>query len=82
MDPKLLVDIVRPETEDSLYEKTIHDKHGLLSVNDNAVARYRRPLGECAYCDAHRDDSMMPPHTASQSCESGKRPHCTCDVCY
>lgn len=43
---------------------------------------YRRPKGECNYCDSHRDDQMMPSHTASENCESGKRPHCTCDTCY
>jgi hypothetical protein len=40
------------------------------------------PPGECAYCDAHRDDPMMPSHTPSERCESGKRPHCTCDTCF
>ena len=45
-------------------------------------SRYRRPPGECAYCDAHRNDSMMPSHTASARCESGKHAHCTCDVCF
>jgi hypothetical protein len=37
---------------------------------------------ECAYCRAHAGDNMMPPHTPSIHCESGKHPHCTCDVCY
>jgi hypothetical protein len=40
------------------------------------------PVGECAYCDANRSDPMMPSHTPSDRCESGKRPHCTCDLCY
>lgn len=40
------------------------------------------PPGECAYCDAHRLDLMMPYHTPSARCESGKRPHCTCDICF
>lgn len=47
-----------------------------------ARLRYRRPRGECAYCDEHRTDSMMPSHTASARCESGKHPHCTCDICF
>lgn len=47
-----------------------------------AIEAYRRPPGECSYCDEHRNDSMMPSHTASSRCESGKRPHCTCDTCY
>lgn len=43
---------------------------------------YRMPEGCCSYCDAHRLDAMMPPHTPSKNCESGKRPHCTCDICF
>jgi hypothetical protein len=38
--------------------------------------------GLCAYCDAHRSDTMMPPHDASRFCESGRHAHCTCDTCY
>lgn len=44
--------------------------------------RHRRPRGECAHCDKHGDESMMPSHDASKDCESGKHPHCTCDTCY
>lgn len=44
--------------------------------------RYRLPPGECSYCDAHANDTMMPPHDASSACESGGHPHCTCDFCY
>lgn len=40
------------------------------------------PLGECAYCDKWRHDPMMPSHSASERCESGKRNHCTCDTCF
>lgn len=43
---------------------------------------YRRPPGECSCCDQHRNDKMMPSHTASDRCESGKRNHCTCDTCF
>lgn len=43
---------------------------------------YRLPEGCCRYCDVHRLDTMMPPHTPSKNCESGKRAHCTCDVCF
>lgn len=42
---------------------------------------YRRPLGECATCDKE-GDGMMPSHTASDRCESGKHNHCTCDACF
>lgn len=41
-----------------------------------------KPEGECAYCDQHCYDEMMPKHEASPRCESGKRPHCTCDICF
>ena len=47
-----------------------------------AMEKYRRPAGECAFCDEHRKDAMMPSHTPSERCESGKHPHCTCDVCF
>lgn len=36
----------------------------------------------CKYCEDHKNDSMMPPHQPSANCQSGKKPHCTCDVCY
>jgi len=42
----------------------------------------RRVPGECSYCDKWGDDPMMPSHTASARCESGRRPHCTCDTCF
>jgi hypothetical protein len=54
----------------------------LLDDLAGAKKPYRMPPGVCAYCDEHRDDGMMPPHTPSSRCESGKRPHCTCDVCF
>ena len=44
--------------------------------------RYRLKPGQCKTCDECRNDPMMPSHTASQFCESGKRNHCTCDFCY
>jgi hypothetical protein len=40
--------------------------------------------GSCLYCDEirARKERMYPPHDASVRCESGKRPHCSCDVCF
>lgn len=38
--------------------------------------------GDCAYCDKYRGTTMFPSHQASERCESGKRPHCTCDTCF
>jgi len=43
---------------------------------------HRMPKGECAYCDKWGDELVMPHHTASERCESGKHPHCTCDTCF
>lgn len=44
--------------------------------------RYHLKPGQCAYCDKHKPGEMMPPHDASENCESGKHAHCTCDVCF
>jgi len=45
--------------------------------------RYRAPLGECETCDKNGAAvSNTPFHDASARCESGKRNHCTCEVCY
>jgi hypothetical protein len=44
------------------------------------IRRRRLPLGECPSCD--RDGPEGPSHDASPHCESGSRPHCTCDICF
>ncbi|MEK6880048.1 MAG: hypothetical protein AABY22_10590 [Nanoarchaeota archaeon] len=39
----------------------------------------------CKFCleqDPLNSGVMFPPHEASESCESGKHEHCTCDVCF
>lgn len=53
----------------------------LTRIAPRVVRRSRRPLGECAYCDEHRD-AFAPSHDASQNCQSGQHPHCTCDTCF
>ena len=35
----------------------------------------------CQFCRANHGE-MFPPHDASDNCESGKRAHCSCDVCF
>lgn len=60
----------------------VRPDHTLSAARQKALERYRLPPGQCAYCDQHRNDPMMPSHTPSAACESGKRPHCTCDTCY
>lgn len=37
---------------------------------------------DCSYCILHAPGSMMPSHTASEMCQSGKHNHCTCDTCF
>jgi len=46
--------------------------------------RHKAPVGECAYCDRERKagTDFHPSHDASSGCQSGKRPHCTCDSCF
>jgi len=41
-------------------------------------------LQGCSYCDDERANhtTFFPPHRARRRCESGKRPHCTCDTCF
>ncbi len=36
---------------------------------------------DCPLCIANKG-KFYPDHTASSSCESGKRDHCTCDKCF
>lgn len=39
--------------------------------------------GECKQCKQIREGGGFGPHHfASSNCESGKRNHCTCDVCF
>lgn len=39
---------------------------------------------ECNLCDEMRrkGDTFHPSHDASKNCESGKRKHCSCDICF
>lgn len=60
--------------------RTENERTRLQNLNWERVRR--RSHGECAYCDNWGDDPMMPRHAASERCESGKRPHCTCDTCF
>ncbi len=50
----------------------------------NQKRRHKLPPGECKYCDVERADGNEhhPSHDASDRCESGKRNHCSCEVCW
>ena len=68
-----------------LYDPKAFARWATMIIDDatkDAIKRYRRPRGECPYCDEHGDSMMMPSHTPSSRCESGKHPHCTCDACF
>jgi hypothetical protein len=38
--------------------------------------------GSCQTCAQLAKGEMCPPHDASPRCESGKRNHCSCDICF
>lgn len=46
--------------------------------------RHKAEPGECKYCDELRErgETFHPSHDASRNCESGRRPHCSCDCCF
>lgn len=54
---------------------------GALANSLMVGRRHKLPKGECAYCDREKGE-FHPSHDASSTCESGKRPHCTCDSCW
>lgn len=52
-------------------------------VGDELRQRRRIVMEEgCATCAELARDSFGPWHDPSPRCESGKRPHCTCDICF
>jgi hypothetical protein len=48
------------------------------------VQRRRSLVSGCQYCENLKasGSNFHPPHDASPRCESGGRPHCTCDTCF
>jgi len=60
-------------------------------TREEMIARWERMGSMSPNCHGCRDryDSSLKPsevfapsHQPSQRCESGKQPHCTCDVCF
>lgn len=53
-------------------------------LRGDTARRHQLPPGQCSYCDAERRDrsTFHPAHDPSPNCQSGKRPHCSCDVCF
>ena len=60
---------------------TMNPKEQTEQKKESPKRRLYRVNG-CQYCDEHKGDTMMPWHDASDHCESGKQPHCSCDSCY
>ncbi len=63
-------------------EPVYHTLGKKLDQPEPKQRRYILSGGLCVTCSQHIASEMMPPHDASDRCESGKRPHCTCDVCF
>ncbi len=47
----------------------------------SAIGRRERVDG-CVRCESGATDALVPPHDAAPGCESGRREHCTCGVCF
>lgn len=58
-----------------------HWQESALAAVQSPTARRQRDEG-CLYCQQYQPGEMMPPHDASPRCESGRRNHCTCDICW
>lgn len=43
--------------------------------------RHKLAPGKCKACDGEKTN-FHPSHDPSSRCESGKRKHCSCDVCF
>lgn len=57
---------------------------GKFKPIDAQPRRHCAAAGTCAICDAAcaKDVTFHPPHDPSPRCESGKRAHCSCDICF
>lgn len=51
---------------------------GIEVTPDMRINRHTYVEPGCVSCT----ETMGPRHMASDACESGKRPHCSCDECF
>lgn len=59
------------------------EKAEVFDTREERQKRRRIVLEEgCETCAELARGSFGPYHDASPRCESGKRPHCTCDICF
>ena len=67
---------------DGLFGMT-RDKIAALSDDRRPAVRTSFVLdGSCPTCAALARGELCPPHDASPRCESGRRNHCSCDICF
>lgn len=85
----VLVFVVAGEIERDRETKTVSvtaaEAEAQFAPHGAVRVRARRaPVGECPACDSYRNAGIKhhPSHEASPRCESGAKPHCTCDVCF
>ena len=76
--------VARPATDGQFYSaeaRAVNDRARLVRTLRD-VLKLEHP--ECRSCleIAILDLGNGPRHNASVHCESGKRPHCTCDTCF
>jgi hypothetical protein len=67
---------VHPDPQDCRDYAQCHGRaHGSL--------RRRSRVAGCSTCDRDPEGrQIMPPHDASDRCESGRHNHCSCDTCF
>jgi hypothetical protein len=53
-----------------------------MPSNQPKLRLRKAPHGECDCCNKEGLNFFHPPHDASERCESGKHPHCSCDTCF
>lgn len=70
------------EFADDLLARLAGDTGISIPAPTKSRRRTVEECGYCAYCATYGKESMMPYHDASDRCESGKYPHCTCDTCF
>lgn len=58
------------------YKNIVNDKDSF----DEFAKAYEEE--HCDYCRKQVVGTIFPSHFASDRCESGRRNHCTCDICF
>lgn len=72
--------ITRKRRHEAMLEQGMHA--GNTDAKFDPPRRLIVSHPQCWTCSQYVPGDMMPWHDASPRCESGKRPHCTCDICF